>query len=313
MTILSMILAVLPCLLICYLIFRLDKFEKEPWVPLIVSFVLGMASTYPARLIEGFAADMGFNHADTFGMLLFSAFIVVAFTEELLKFIMLMIYPYHQSSFNEPMDGIVYSVMIGMGFATVENLIYAYQFGIETTLLRAFTAVPAHAVFAVILGYYIGLAKFNREKPVQYIFLGLLLTVVVHGMYDFFIIQEYEDWLMILATLILVIGLFIARKFIITHQEISPFKDNLDEPSILGTQNDLDTQNDLQELKEEENEFLSAVLYEMKENQTAETQSKEGAKENLEIKKEKIKVKLNLELEIDQEEIRLNKSSEEEE
>ena len=56
-------------------------------------------------------------------------------------------------------DGIVYAVMIGMGFATLENIIYASRFGLETTLFRAFTAVPAHGVFAAIMGYYIGVGK----------------------------------------------------------------------------------------------------------------------------------------------------------
>ena len=57
--------------------------------------------------------------------------------------------------------------MIGMGFATLENILYADRFGLQTVMIRAFTAVPAHAIFAIIMGYYIGLAKFNKKKSHQ--------------------------------------------------------------------------------------------------------------------------------------------------
>jgi len=44
---LLILLAILPGLLVCYLIFRMDKYEQEPRIPLIISFVLGMVSTLP--------------------------------------------------------------------------------------------------------------------------------------------------------------------------------------------------------------------------------------------------------------------------
>ena len=51
-----------------------------------------------------------------------------------------------------------------MGFATMENISFANRFGLETVLLRAFTAVPAHLVFGVVAGYYVGLAKFDHAR-----------------------------------------------------------------------------------------------------------------------------------------------------
>ncbi len=46
------------------------------------------------------------------------AFALVAFSEEGSKFLMLRFYAYRQTAFNEPFDGIIYSVMVSMGFAT---------------------------------------------------------------------------------------------------------------------------------------------------------------------------------------------------
>lgn len=214
-------LAILPGLLISYVIYRLDKYDREPGLPLIISFIIGALVTIPAMKLEYVATQMGFEESQHLGMLLFFSYCIVAFSEELVKFVGLMIYPYHQKAFNEPLDGIIYAVFIGMGFATIENIIYADRFGYETTVVRAFTAVPAHGVFAIIMGYYVGLAKFDKAKKYKLIATGLLLSILVHGTYDFFILQEYYDWLMGFATLTLVISSYFAFKLIMLHRKSS--------------------------------------------------------------------------------------------
>ena len=269
MTILTIILAIIPGLLFSFFIFRQDKYEKEPKLYLAISFVLGMLVTGIAYGIEKWADDKmqlytAAQNIDTyehFGILMLSAFVITAFTEELLKFLALIVFAYQKDDFNEPMDGIVYSVMIAMGFATVENILYT-QYGWRTTLVRAFTAVPAHVVFGIIIGYYAGLAKFSKGQQIKYLLTGLLVAVFVHGLYDFFIIQEYEEWLMIMATAILVVGLLIARKFILSHQKNSPFK----KPKFRQEITPVISQSNISPLpQEEDNEILSAVLNEMKE------------------------------------------------
>ncbi|MCB0565945.1 MAG: PrsW family intramembrane metalloprotease [Phaeodactylibacter sp.] len=219
-------LAIIPGLLICWYIYRMDKYEKESRLQLAITFALGMAVTYPVLKIETWASYSGWGETDSLGATLFSSFIVVALTEELVKYLALMAYPYSRPFFNEPMDGIVYAVMIAMGFATLENVLYAGQFGFQTTLLRAFTAVPAHACFAIIMGYFIGSSKFafSRAAKRQLIGLGLAVPVMVHGVYDFFILQEYYEELMILALLLLGASIYIATRLIKEQQENSPFK-----------------------------------------------------------------------------------------
>jgi RsiW-degrading membrane proteinase PrsW (M82 family) len=69
--------------------------------------------------------------------------------------------------FNEPLDGIVYAVVLAMGYASVENMLYVAAYGINTTILRAFTAVPAHLVFAIVQGYYLGRARFMPEQKLE--------------------------------------------------------------------------------------------------------------------------------------------------
>lgn len=229
MSILLNILAIVPGLLICYYIYRRDKYEREARLHLILSFLLGMVITLPVMSIQSWAHQQGFDDVQHLGLTLFFSFIVVAFSEELLKFLTLMVYPFNRPFFNEPIDGIVYAVMIGMGFATLENILYANRYGFSTTLLRAFTAVPAHAVFAIILGFYAGKAKFDPKNRVRLLITGLLIAIGIHGLYDFFILQEVYEGLMILAVFTLGISIYFAQNLIKVHEDNSPFKDDGDE------------------------------------------------------------------------------------
>lgn len=268
MSLLTLLITVLPGFLICYFIIKVDKYEKEPISLLAICWGLGAMVFYLARYCEG-AFDDGvmpyinendLNPNTHFGLLLFSAFVRTAFVEEFLKFVVLLLLPYNHKHFNEPMDGIVYAVMIGMGFAIIENVVYCmYPPDVVLAIVRNLTAVPSHAVFGVIMGYYVGLAKFNSDKRIQYLLLALFGTIFIHGLYDIFLFQEYHEWIMILATVVLLGGLFLSRKLIIRHQNDSPFKS-----LMIETNSDAVISNQPSNLKQDDNEILSAVLYEMK-------------------------------------------------
>lgn len=85
----------------------------------------------------------------------------------------------------------MYAVFISLGFATVENLAYVLSTGMSTAVVRSFTAVPAHALFAVAMGYYLGIAKFAGPRYRQkYIWLGFISPVILHGIYDFILLSQ---------------------------------------------------------------------------------------------------------------------------
>lgn len=179
-------LAIAPGFAICLFIFHRDAYNREPKLNLIVSFILGCVSIIPAFFIE--TALQKYTNT-TLGSTLISAFIVVALTEELCKFIPLRLYSYNRRTFDEPLDGIVYAVVVSMGFATVENILYVlsnaqYGRGYQIALMRMFLSVPAHATFGVLMGYYVGKAKFEPGKRILLMFLGLFWATFFHGTYD---------------------------------------------------------------------------------------------------------------------------------
>lgn len=217
-------LAVAPGLAIILFILFKDRYNKEPRLTLFVSFFLGCLSIIPAAFVEeAFELTMDGTVA---GLAIF-VYLIVAGSEELGKFIGLRFYSYNRKSFDEPFDGIVHSLMVSMGFATIENILYVLKFaeigqGLQVGIMRAFMAVPAHGVFAVLMGFYMGKAKFQKNG-FGLMLLGLLLAVFFHGTYDFFLFYKTKTYagtdaneLALLggAVLTLIVGLIISFKLI---------------------------------------------------------------------------------------------------
>ena len=178
-------LAIAPGIAICLYLFYTDVFNREPKKNLIISFFLGCLAILPAIFFE---KTFEYTQNGTILGTAVFAYAIVGFSEEFSKYLGLRFYSYNQKAFDEPLDGIVYAVMVSMGFATLENLLYAYKFqSMQVQVMRMFLSVPAHATFAVIMGYFIGKAKFNSKKSIGLMIAGLVGAILFHGSFDFFI------------------------------------------------------------------------------------------------------------------------------
>lgn len=218
------ILAIAPVVAIIWYIYHKDKYEHEPWSFLIFAFICGLLSALAAPFITGHLPSLPEQYLNQPLDLVYNAYFLSSFIEETLKFLFLRYLIYYRKVFNEPMDGIVYGVMIGMGFATLENLYFVVDGGWQTAVLRIFTAVPAHAIFGVVMGYYVGKAKYISHRNVEYTLKGLLVPIVLHGTYNVLLLQERMPYLSLAAILGLVVSIRYVRKMIKEQQDASPFK-----------------------------------------------------------------------------------------
>ncbi len=218
-------LAIAPGLAIAIYVYWKDKFEKEPLHLIVKCFFLGILSAIPAVILS--MAGESFLKESLF----LNVFIGIALSEELSKFLFLRYYAYKKEAFNEPYDGITYSVMISMGFATIENIMYTIEGGLSVGILRMFTAVPAHATFAILMGYFVGMAKFDPSKKSSYLLYGLLSATAFHGLYDYCLFQNEYPLIFLGALLSLVVGIYLSKKAINLHRLNSPFNPQNDSRS----------------------------------------------------------------------------------
>ncbi len=223
-----LLLSVLPGFLIVLYIYWRDRHNSEPLWYLSWCFLFGMLSTYPAIQMEIFGMrDLGIYGAESEPFMTFTfAFGVVAFSEEFVKYLFLRYYIFPKAVFDEPLDGIVYAIMVGMGFATLENILYvvirpqdmttAFQIG----WLRMVTAIPGHAIFAVVMGYFVGWAKFAPRYRAAFLWLGLLGAIGLHGIYDYFIFMRMRESLIFF---VLIFGALLSFLLLKKHSDYPPY------------------------------------------------------------------------------------------
>jgi RsiW-degrading membrane proteinase PrsW (M82 family) len=205
-----------------------DKHEREPLGLLVKSFFFGVASTIITLLISWPISRMVPLDPTSLTQQAVHAFLLVALIEEFSKFIFVRWVLYPNKNFNEPFDGIVYSVTVSLGFAGLENILYVLDGGVETAVLRMFTAVPAHASFGVLMGYFLGKAKFEHKKA-HYAIYALGVATLFHGAYDYFWFISYVPGIWIGAVISLIIGIVLSRRAIHIHQQAFPFIDRTSE------------------------------------------------------------------------------------
>ena len=213
-----------PIFIIAFYIYSRDIYEKEPISYLLKALSIGAIIVLPVVFIEkqlSAPADKleGISNAA------WIAFIVAGLTEEGMKYLAFLLFFWKSSNFNERFDGIVYAVYISLGFAGIENILYVFSGGYSVGIVRALTAVPAHALFGVVMGYYFGLAKFHQKFRGVYLILAFFLPFVFHGLYDFLLMANSPFFLSIFIPLFIYFWI-IGFRIISIASDASVFRKN---------------------------------------------------------------------------------------
>ena len=186
MILVSILLAVVPAFLLLFFFYKMDKQKPERFGHVMRVFGFGILSVIPALIVE-LALGEVIGERKTILVIFLNAFVVAALVEESLKLATVRLFIYKRPEFDEITDGIVYTIAASLGFAVLENILYSLDGTVTILLVRGITAVPLHALASGVMGYYIGLSKFSGKS---FIGRGLLLAVLIHGVYDFVLFTE---------------------------------------------------------------------------------------------------------------------------
>jgi len=226
-------ISVFPVLVILVYIYYRDKYEKEPLGLLMKAFFGGVLSAVATMLLFVPLHNIFPEFYNVTLNAFFRSFAGAAIPEEFFKFVFLYWIVWNNKNFNENFDGIVYAVFIALGFACLENILYVYQYGAGVGVMRAFSAVPGHALDGVIMGFYFSLARFIPQKRTMYLFKCLFYAIVAHGIYDFLLIyasgvSEQQPMLSTIALLLFMVFIFYLWKLgfrkIKSHVDSSVFR-----------------------------------------------------------------------------------------
>ena len=211
-----------PVLIILFYIYFRDKYDKEPLGLLLKALLVGIVVVVPVIFTERMLMNL-MPQSSKVAAAAYHAFVVAGSTEELFKFLALYFLVWKSPSFDEKFDGIVYAVFVSLGFAGVENVLYVMDGGMQTALTRALTAVPAHAIFGITMGYYLGIAHMYKELQGPYLTRALLVPILLHGIYDFILMVEV-GWLLLLFIPYVIALYIMGIKKMKEHSDTSIFK-----------------------------------------------------------------------------------------
>lgn len=178
--------------------------NREPLKVLIEAFILGFAISLQIEWLQ--------SHFQFTTSVLIHAFILAGLIEEAVKLGILRVTLFRNPHFEKRVDGITYAVFVSIGFAVAENLFLALT--IEEAIVRSFTAIPAHALFGVSMGFY--LAKYKFDRKLKWLGLALVVPALLHGVYNFLIMVDIPIMLLLFIPYVILLwikGLLQLNKF----------------------------------------------------------------------------------------------------
>ncbi|PSP84765.1 PrsW family intramembrane metalloprotease [Halobacteriales archaeon QS_1_68_17] len=195
------ILSVVPAFLLAAYVWYADVTTSEPLGLLVVTFFLGVLFATFAGILNPVLGGVvsgvgsGFGAFPALGMV-FLFFLVVGPVEESVKLLAVRLWAFRDARFDAVIDGAVYGAVAGLGFATIENALYITRSieaagdplnligaGAGIATVRAL-AGPGHVIYSAFAGYYLGLAKFNRENAGPIVVKGIVVAALIHGFYN---------------------------------------------------------------------------------------------------------------------------------
>lgn len=186
--------AIAPGLALFSYFYLRNEISNEPSKTLFHTFIYGAILTFPILFIQHVFMEEQIVQSSFVRNVLFSSTF-----EEFFKWLILVMAIYQHVEFDDPYDGILYGASISLGFATVENILYLFTYGVHTAFIRALLPVSSHAIFGVVMGYYLGRAKFvsdSSSRPL--LFVALIVPLGLHMIYNGILaIQELWIYFMI--------------------------------------------------------------------------------------------------------------------
>lgn len=207
---------------IIWLLFYLRKdVHPESNQVVIKIFFFGMLAALPAIFLEiGTFQFLAKLNLPLIYLTLLNTFLGVALIEEMMKFLVVKEKVLDSAEFDEPIDAMLYMIIAALGFAASENILILLGLGsnfllpqiLEISVLRFLGATFLHTLCSGLVGYFLALAIFENKKRTRLISLGLLISIALHGFYNFSI-MEVKWPLKFLIPLTILIGLAIFLTF----------------------------------------------------------------------------------------------------
>lgn len=184
---------------VIWLLFYLKKdAHPESRRQVIKIFFYGMLIALPAIFIEMAILEefAGLNFSQGVSAIL-NVFIAVALVEEFLKYLVVREKVLNSSDLDEPPDIMLYMIISALGFAASENILILFSLGpsflwgdiFSISVFRFLGATFLHALCSGLLGFFLAFSILETKNRGKFLITGFIIAVLLHGFYNFSIIE----------------------------------------------------------------------------------------------------------------------------
>ncbi|WP_432355099.1 glutamic-type intramembrane protease PrsW [Sporosarcina sp. A2] len=195
--------AIAPSLALFSYLYLRKEISSDPSRTLFKAFVYGAVMTFPILFIQHV-----FEEEQVFTNEFLQNTIFTGALEEFFKWLILLVFVYKNYEFDDAYDGILFGASVSLGFATVENILFLFTFGLDTAFIRALLPVSSHALFGVVMGYYFGRSKFaSGDNKKWFLVSALVFPFLLHATYNT-ILEIHDLWLYLMIPFMLFLWWF---------------------------------------------------------------------------------------------------------
>ena len=207
---------------------REDRRRPEPKKLILLAFIAGMIAVPIAIELQQWVASVLLdNHRveDVFVsnfLMAGTAVLLWAAIEEILKYVLARVSVLWRDEVDEPIDPMIYLLTTAIGFSALENILFLFKplsqnnfiSAIITGDLRFIGATLVHIASSAIVGFFISLSFYRRKAAKRlYIFIGLILSIALHTLFNFFIILSQgpviiAGFAIVWAAIVVVLAIF---------------------------------------------------------------------------------------------------------
>jgi len=202
--------SIAPVMAIILAMMSLKTAGKKMFLFYISAYFIGLLTIIPMIAGLYYSSYLFLDHVRSIRRILFFSFVLVGFLAELTKFLFLRYHFMPKEKITKPVDGILFSVMIALGFSTVANIYFSY-FWIDSINVKAINySLPfANFLIAIIMGFFLGIGKFRRNHIDS--LTGLSAAIFFQGFYNFCLLSH--DYVLLalvgIGTLIIAVMLLV--------------------------------------------------------------------------------------------------------
>ena len=222
----SLLGGILPALLWLSFWLREDKSHPEPRSLIALTFFYGIISvpiTFFIQMLVNYLLIPRISVEAAIQTMRISGYVTLviwAMTEEFLKYIAAKKGGLSKKANDEPIDALIYMITAALGFSAAENTLFLIAPLLDgnladafiTTNMRFIGATLLHVASSAIIGISIALSYFFKKKiQKHYLYIGFILSVLLHTLFNFFIIKDNTNvfiafvmvWIVIVGIILL--------------------------------------------------------------------------------------------------------------